>query len=355
MRLNLWLIRQRALGLVALLSMLWACSAHQVTPTQLPVDSNLSVNKAVATEYIEALGTAAFDAVANTLQEPEHRLIRHEFENLKYNADDPVLKTLSDPLHVAIAERRNSVTRIMAQGHLVALTYRANGVHAGNLFGIPATNKPVELEGAAVLTLNDGKLVESWFLIEEAGFLVQVGARLPRRTDGQLNLPPVIDNTRTYDEALAEHLANPRDTPEWWHTRLLLSYKSQPENRPADYQFNGRPYSNLQRGGIDVIKNRGEALGIQGGHGQSMSGRRDMISEVVAEGDFAMMRFRLTARNTGPLYGIPASGGALNDWEVGFGRFDGRDWVDAWWMKDELGFLLSIGNRLAVDFLVRDD
>jgi len=65
-----------------------------------------------------------------------------------------------------------------------------------------------------------------------------------------------------------------------------------------------------------------------------------------------MMRFKLTALNDGPLYGIPPGGGQMNDWEFGFARFEGDTWVDAWWIKDELGFLLSIGNQEAIDFLV---
>ena len=315
----------------------------------------VEANKSVVVRYISALGTPEFEAVANELRADGHRLTRHEFENLKYNADDPELTRLSDPDHVAITNRTNTVTRILGEDDRVAVTYRFTGVHSGNLFGIPATGGELDLEGAALFRLVDSKIIESWFLAEEAGLLRQLGARLPERADGRLNLPPATGETRTYDDALAEHLANPEDTPEWRHTRLLLAYKAQPENRPADYTFTGRPYQTIQRGGIDVIKYRGEELGIDGGHGQSMSGRRDMISITVADGDLAMMQFRLTALNDGPLYGIPPGGKPLNDWEVGFARFDGDTWVDAWWLKDELGFLLSIGNQEALDFLVGEN
>lgn len=311
-------------------------------------------NKAVVATYVRAYGTKEFAAVAAELEADTHRLTRHEFENLRYNADDPELLNISDPPHVAIADRVNTVTRVLGQGDRVAVTYRFHGRHVGNLFGLPATGESIELEGAALFTLANGRITESWFLAEEAGLLRQLGARLPERVDGKLNLPPATGKVRTYDEALAEHLSQPQDTPEWRHTRLLLAYKALPENRPADYTFTGRPYLNIKRGGIDVIKYRGEELGIPGGHGESMSGRRDMIADTLADGDLAMMRFRLTALNDGPLYGIPPGGNRLNDWEVGFARFEGDTWVDAWWLKDELGFLLSIGNREALEFLVDD-
>jgi len=186
-------------------------------------------------------------------------------------------------------------------------------------------------------------------MAEEARLLRQLGARLPPRQDGKVNLPPAFDDTRTYDEALQELIANPDDTPEYRHKRLLLSYKA--KNKPADYQFTGRPYSNLQRGGIANIVERGAELDVEGSHGASHTDRQDMISTVMSEGDQAMMSFRLTAMNTGPLYGIPASGNPMRFWELGFAEFDGDEWAYAWWMADELGFLLTIGNQEALEFL----
>lgn len=341
--------------LIALLVLGSACSTTAVPIVEtanLTDKATIAANKAVVTELLEVKGTPAYQAKAAAVLASDHERTRREFENLFYNADDPVLKEQADPDYVAITERTNKITRIMGERDLVAATYMMTGKHSGNLYGIPASGKSVELEGVAVFRLNEGKIVESWYMLAEAGLLRQLNVGLPARVDGKFNRPPNKGTIRTYDEALAEHLADPQDTPEWRHTRLLLSYKSKPENRPADYQFEGRPYSNLQRGGIDIIKYRGEALGVEGSHGASMSGRRDMISEVVADGDQAMMRFKLTALNDGPLYGIPPGGGQMNDWEFGFARFEGDKWVDAWWIKDELGFLLSIGNKEAIDFLV---
>ena len=134
----------------------------------------------------------------------------------------------------------------------------------------------------------------------------------------------------------------------------MLSYKSQPENRPEDYKFTGRPYVQYLRSGIANIVERGAELGVEGSHRVSLSGRRDMVSRVISDGDQAMMLFRLTAKNTGPLYGIPASGNDLDDWELGFARFVGDTWIDGWWFKDELGCRLSIGNQEALNFLVSD-
>ena len=73
---------------------------------------------------------------------------------------------------------------------------------------------------------------------------------------------------------------------------------------------------------------------------------------MIAEGNQGMFQFRLNAINGGPLYGIPASNNEVHDWEIGFADFDGEKWTNAWYMGDELGFLLSIGNKEALNYLV---
>ena len=314
------------------------------------VDSTqIEDNKAIVQRYLEAMGTADFAAVAEATEAASHKLLRHEFENLKYNADEPNLAAEMQADHEAISDRKNTITRFMGEGDMVAATLQVTGVHSGNLYGIPATGKSFDIEAGAIFKLQNGKIVESWFMAEEARLLRQLGARLPARQDGKISLPPVYDDVRTYDEALQELVSDPADTPEYQHKRLLLSYKA--KNKPDDYTFTGRPYSSLERGGIANIVERGAELNVEGAHGQSMSERQDMVGTVISEGNLAMMSFRLTSVNSGPLYGIPASGNKLHDWELGFARFDGDKWVDAWWMADELGFLLTIGNEEALNFL----
>ena len=325
----------------------------------LAASAEVEANKAVAQRYIEAMGTPEFAMVAAALEAENHRELRHEFENLKYNADDPVLAEVMQPELEAITDRTNTIVQIIGEGDTVAARLQITGTHSGNLYGIPATGKNIDIASGAIFKLENEKIVESWFMAEEARLLRQLGVRLPARQDGRINLAPVYDDTRTFNEALQELMANPVDTPEYRHKRLLLAYKA--KDKPADYvswamgqhgRTTGRPYSNLVRGGIDNIVERGAELGVEGSHGRSMSGREDMIGTVLAEGDQAMFAFRLTAVNSGPLYGIPPSGNKLHDWELGFAEFEGDKWTNAWYMADELAFLLTIGNDEALNFLV---
>jgi predicted ester cyclase len=63
----------------------------------------------------------------------------------------------------------------VAEDDLVANQIFGRGVHAGELLGIPATNKEVETEGIAIHRIRDGKIVEYWSVTDIARVLQQVG------------------------------------------------------------------------------------------------------------------------------------------------------------------------------------
>jgi predicted ester cyclase len=77
---------------------------------------------------------------------------------------------------------RHEVGLQVAEGDLVVSVVVGRGVHAGELFGIPATNRPVETEGIAIHRVRDGKIVEYWSVTDVARVLQQVGA-LPGPAD----------------------------------------------------------------------------------------------------------------------------------------------------------------------------
>jgi predicted ester cyclase len=70
----------------------------------------------------------------------------------------------------------HEVTLQVAEGDLVATHLVGRGVHAGELLGIPATNREVETEGIAIHRIRDGKIVEYWSVADVARVLQQVGA-----------------------------------------------------------------------------------------------------------------------------------------------------------------------------------
>jgi steroid delta-isomerase-like uncharacterized protein len=71
---------------------------------------------------------------------------------------------------------RHEITFQVAEDDLVVTHVVGRGVQAGELLGIPATNKDVETEGIAVHRIRDGKIVEYWSVTDVARVLQQVGA-----------------------------------------------------------------------------------------------------------------------------------------------------------------------------------
>jgi steroid delta-isomerase-like uncharacterized protein len=70
---------------------------------------------------------------------------------------------------------RHEITMQIAEGDLVVSRIVGRGVHAGELLGIPATNKEVETDGIAIHRIRDGKIVEYWVVVDIARVLQQVG------------------------------------------------------------------------------------------------------------------------------------------------------------------------------------
>jgi predicted ester cyclase len=71
---------------------------------------------------------------------------------------------------------RHEITMQVAEDDLVASYITGRGIHAGELFGIPATDAEVETEGIAIHRIRDGKIVEYWSVTDVARVLQQVGA-----------------------------------------------------------------------------------------------------------------------------------------------------------------------------------
>jgi len=70
----------------------------------------------------------------------------------------------------------------IAQGDVVANRVTWRGVHSGNMAGVPATGRSIELRGINMLRVNDGRIVEQWAELDMLGLLQQIGA-IPMKGD----------------------------------------------------------------------------------------------------------------------------------------------------------------------------
>ena len=70
----------------------------------------------------------------------------------------------------------HEITLQVAEDDLVVSHIVGRGTHAGELLGIPATNRELETAGIAIHRVRDGKIVEYWSVTDVARILQQVGA-----------------------------------------------------------------------------------------------------------------------------------------------------------------------------------
>lgn len=76
----------------------------------------------------------------------------------------------------AFPDAKLTIEDQIAEGDRVVTRWTATGTHRGELFGMPATGKPVKVTGIFIDRLADGKIAESWGEYDALGMMQQVGA-----------------------------------------------------------------------------------------------------------------------------------------------------------------------------------
>jgi predicted ester cyclase len=73
----------------------------------------------------------------------------------------------------------HQVEDIVAEGDRVAARVSGEGVHSGELFGIPPTGRTFRVTGMVIHRIADGKIVERWTEVDMLGAFVQLGVVQP--------------------------------------------------------------------------------------------------------------------------------------------------------------------------------
>jgi predicted ester cyclase len=135
---------------------------------------SLTENKELIQRYIQAIddnATSDWSILDDYIAED---FVAHNPPIPGVSLDREGMKQAAEIFRVGSPGRHEIMTQI-AEGDLVASHIVGRGVHAGELLGIPATNKEVETEGIAIHRVHDGKIVEYWSVTDVARVLQQVG------------------------------------------------------------------------------------------------------------------------------------------------------------------------------------
>ncbi len=80
---------------------------------------------------------------------------------------------------VAGAPGYHVIEDLIAEDDKVVGRITAYGTHTGDLFGIPATGKPIRVSGIAIWRIRDGKIVEHWHETDQMDLMHQLGVLPP--------------------------------------------------------------------------------------------------------------------------------------------------------------------------------
>jgi len=67
------------------------------------------------------------------------------------------------------------IPKIIANGNNVSYLYEIKGTHTGEFMQIPATGKQVNFKGMTMLTMEDGKCMEAWGVMDQMTLMQQLG------------------------------------------------------------------------------------------------------------------------------------------------------------------------------------
>jgi len=65
---------------------------------------------------------------------------------------------------------------LIVEGDRMAVLWSMHGSHVGELFGFGGTGRSIELSGALLITLSDGKITRERRIYDFTGMLIQMGA-----------------------------------------------------------------------------------------------------------------------------------------------------------------------------------
>jgi steroid delta-isomerase-like uncharacterized protein len=85
------------------------------------------------------------------------------------------IKLMISGFRAAFPDVKMSVEDVIAAGDKIVTRWIMSGTHTGHGFGIPPTNKIVQIMGVGIHRYASGKVVESWTSSDSLGLLQQLG------------------------------------------------------------------------------------------------------------------------------------------------------------------------------------
>lgn len=153
-----------------------------------------------------------------------------------------------------------------------------------------------------------------------------------------MRVPPAL--ARSLVTTLLPERPQPRTTPqERFNLDLIRRYRAAAFADRASFIKPGAPVTRMGMKGLAEMS----GLGRQGYLADSLSDRRDEITDIIAKGDMVWAVWTLRARHTGVLFGIPPTGRTIEIVEMAIWRVEGQHIAEHWYFADEIDLLRQLG------------
>lgn len=140
---------------------------------KMNTNQNLEQNKAVYGRFLqEVFNEGRLDKV-DELVSPEY--VFHDAPPGTPQGPEAIRQVVT-MFRNAFPDLKITIEEMVAEGDKVCVRATTRGTHRGTLFGVPATNKAVTMTGLTMVTITDGRVVESWVKNDVMGLMKQLGA-----------------------------------------------------------------------------------------------------------------------------------------------------------------------------------
>ena len=128
------------------------------------------MNKVAKKKYFEAVNAGNLDAI-DDLFAPDYVLHMAGAPDVE---GATTLKQMVAGSLAAVSDAEFEVQDMVAEGDRVATRWTMTGVHSGEFFGVPPTNRRLTMNGIVIDRFQDGRVVEAWESFDMHGLMAQL-------------------------------------------------------------------------------------------------------------------------------------------------------------------------------------
>lgn len=128
--------------------------------------------------FVNLINTGDFDLIPDYFTEDWLLHYRADVHDVSYEGLDGVAEwgnSFFAMIPDFAIDMDESKTWFVTEGDLVAARWTGVGTHTGEVPGIPASGNDVIITGAGIYRIEDGKIAETWFVVDTLGMMAQLG------------------------------------------------------------------------------------------------------------------------------------------------------------------------------------